>query len=214
MVGSLLGADLSVAQWVYDNSAPAGLGTDTLSGAHAQYLPLNGSHRALGVLAVEPTQRRRLLLPEQRHLIETFAAQIALALERAGLQEEAEQSRVTAETERLRNTLLASISHDLRTPLAVITGASSAFNDPSMTFDPEARRSLTAQIEGKSNEMAEIISNVLDLMRFESGQFSLRLGLGDDRRPRELGAGTARYAPGRASGGVSRTDGFAARACG
>ena len=117
-IGSLLGADLSVAQWVYDNSAPAGLGTDTLPGAHAQYLPLNGSHRALGVLPVEPTQRRRLLLPEQRHLIETFAAQIALALERAGLQEEAEQSRVTAETERLRNTLLASISHDLRTPLA------------------------------------------------------------------------------------------------
>ena len=128
-----------------------------------------------GVLAVEPTQRRRLLLPEQRHLIETFAAQIALALERAGLQEEAEQSRVTAETERLRNTLLASISHDLRTPLAVITGASSALSDPSMTFEPEARRSLAAQIEGKSKEMAEIISNVLDLMRLESGQFSLRL---------------------------------------
>jgi two-component system, OmpR family, sensor histidine kinase KdpD len=175
MLGSLLGADLSVAQWVYDNGVPAGLGTDTLPAAVAQYLPLKGGHRALGVLAVEPTQRRRLLLPEQRHLIETFAAQIALALERAGLQEEAEQSRVTAETERLRNTLLASISHDLRTPLAVITGASSALSDPSMTFDPQARRSLAAQIEGKSKEMAEIISNVLDLMRLESGQFSMRL---------------------------------------
>jgi two-component system sensor histidine kinase KdpD len=120
-------------------------------------------------------QRRRLLLPEQRHLIETFAAQIALALERARLQEEAEQARVTAETEGLRNTLLASISHDLRTPLAVITGASSALNDPSMTFDEAARRSLSAQIEAKSKEMAEIISNVLDLMRLESGHFSLRL---------------------------------------
>jgi two-component system, OmpR family, sensor histidine kinase KdpD len=174
IVGSLLGADLSVAQWVYDKAAPAGLGTDTLPAAGAQYLPLRGSHRALGVLAVEPTQRRRLLLPEQRHLIETFAAQIALAMERAGLQEQAEQSRVTAETERLRNTLLASISHDLRTPLAVITGASSALSDPSMTFEPDARRSLAAQIEGKSKEMAEIISNVLDLMRLESGQFSLR----------------------------------------
>jgi two-component system sensor histidine kinase KdpD len=117
-----LGADLSVAQWVYDNAAPAGLGTDTLPAAIAQYLPLKGSHHALGVLAVEPTQRRRLLLPEQRHLIDTFAAQIALALERAGLQDAAEQSRVTAETERLRNTLLASISHDLRSPLAVIAG--------------------------------------------------------------------------------------------
>jgi two-component system sensor histidine kinase KdpD len=173
--GSLQGADLSIAQWVYDNSTPAGLGTDTLPGAIAQYLPLKGTHHALGVLAVEPKQRRRLLLPEQRHLIETFAAQIALALERARLQEEAEQSRVTAETEGLRNTLLASISHDLRTPLAVITGASSALNDPSMSFDEVARRSLSAQIEAKSKEMAEIISNVLDLMRLESGHLSLRL---------------------------------------
>ena len=172
---SLQGADLSIAQWVYDNSAPAGLGTDTLPGAVAQYLPLKGTHHALGVLAAEPKQRRRLLLPEQRHLIETFAAQIALALERGRLQEEAEQSRVTAETEGLRNTLLASISHDLRTPLSVITGASSALNDPSMRFDEAARRSLSAQIEAKSKEMAEIISNVLDLMRLESGHFSLRL---------------------------------------
>jgi two-component system, OmpR family, sensor histidine kinase KdpD len=175
IVGSLPGADLSIAQWVYDNSTPAGLGTDTLPATLAQYLPLKGSDHALGVLAVEPTQRRRLLLPEQRHLIETFAAQIALALERARLQEEAEQSRVSAETEGIRNTLLASISHDLRTPLAVIAGASSALSDPSMSFDPEARRSLSAQIEGKSKEMAEIISNVLDLIRLESGQFSLRL---------------------------------------
>jgi two-component system sensor histidine kinase KdpD len=174
-VGSLLGADLSVAQWAYDSGTPAGLGTDTLPGAVTQYLPLKGSHHVLGILAVEPMQRRRLLLPEQRHLIETFAAQIALALERARLQEDAEQSRVTAETEGIRNTLLASISHDLRTPLAVITGASSALNDPSMSFDPVARRSLSAQIEAKSKEMAEIISNVLDLMRLESGHFSLRL---------------------------------------
>jgi K+-sensing histidine kinase KdpD len=174
-VGSLLGADLSIAQWVYDKGTPAGLGTDTLPAAAAQCLPLRGSQHVLGVLAVEPMQRRRLLLPEQRHLIETFAAQIALALERARLQEAAEQSRVTAETDGLRNTLLASISHDLRTPLAVIAGASSALSDASMNFDPQARRSLAAQIEAKSNEMAAIISNVLDLMRLENGHFSLRL---------------------------------------
>jgi two-component system, OmpR family, sensor histidine kinase KdpD len=172
---SLRGADLSVAQWVYDHGSPAGLGTDTLPAASAQYLPLKGTLRSRGVLAVEPTQRRRLLLPEQRHLLETFAAQIAIALERASLQDEAEQSRVAAHAEQLRNTLLASISHDLRTPLSVITGASSALNDPTMTFDAEARRLLTAQIEGKSKEMAAIVSNVLDLMRFESGGLTLRL---------------------------------------
>jgi two-component system sensor histidine kinase KdpD len=173
--GALLTADLSVAQWVFEHSAPAGLGTDTLPAAVAQYLPLKGSHKTLGVLAVQPTQKRRLLLPEQRHLLETFAGQIALALERAGLQEEAESARVAAETESLRNTLLASISHDLRTPLSVITGASSALNDPSMVFDAEARRDLTAQIENKAKQMSETISNVLDLMRLESGHVSLRL---------------------------------------
>ncbi len=175
IVGSLLNADVSVAQWVHDHGAPAGLGTDTLPATSAQHLPLRASDQVLGVLVVQPSQRRRLLLPEQRHLLETFAAQIALALERARLQEAAEQSRVNAETEGIRNTLLASISHDLRTPLAVITSASSALNDPASAFDAEARASLASQIEVKSKEMADIISNVLDLMRLESGQVSLRL---------------------------------------
>ncbi|MDP9087409.1 MAG: sensor histidine kinase KdpD [Pseudomonadota bacterium] len=174
ITGSLLSCDLSVAQWVFDHTAPAGLGTDTLPAALAQYLPLKGSGNTLGVLAIEPTHRRRLLLPEQRHLAETFAAQIALALERADLAEEAEVSRITAETEGLRNTLLASISHDLRTPLAVIAGASSALNDVSLVFEPETRARLTASIESKAHEMSEIISNVLDLMRFETGQVALR----------------------------------------
>ena len=83
LIGSLEGADLSVAQWVFDHGRPAGLGTDTLPAATAQYLPLIGTQRTLGVLAVQPAQRRRLLLPEQRHLLETFAGQIALAIERA-----------------------------------------------------------------------------------------------------------------------------------
>jgi len=166
--------DLSVAQWVFDHGRPAGLGTDTLPAALAQYLPLTGARRTLGVLAVRPTQKRRLMLPEQRHLLETFAGQIALAVERSQLAEEAEHARVVAETESLRNTLLASISHDLRTPLAVITGASSALNDPHLQLDPAARAELVRSIDGKAHEMSELISNVLDLMRFESGEVRLR----------------------------------------
>ena len=174
MPGSMRHADLSVAQWVLDHGVPAGLGTDTLPANSAQYLPLKVTAQTLGVLAVTPSQRRRLLLPEQRHLLETFAGQIALAIERAGLAELAETARVTAETESLRNTLLASISHDLRTPLAAIAGASSALNDPAMNFDADSRRALTASIESKANEMTEIISNVLELMRLESGHVALR----------------------------------------
>jgi two-component system sensor histidine kinase KdpD len=172
--GGLRSADLSVAQWVFDHDRPAGLGTDTLPAATAQYLPLTGTRRTLGVLAVRPTQRRRLLLPEQRHLLETFAGQIALAVERSQLAEEAEVARVAVETESLRNTLLASISHDLRTPLAVITGASSALNDPSLKLDPDVRAQLAHSIDAKAHEMSELISNVLDLMRFEAGEVHLR----------------------------------------
>jgi two-component system sensor histidine kinase KdpD len=126
------------------------------------------------VLAVLPSNKRRVLLPEQRHLLETFAGQIALAIERAQLAEAAVAARVSAETESLRNTLLASISHDLRTPLAVITGASTALADPALSIDGEARATLAKSIASRAHDMSELISNVLDLMRFESGHIPLR----------------------------------------
>jgi two-component system sensor histidine kinase KdpD len=174
LAGSLEAADLSVAQWVFDHGRPAGLGTDTLPAAVAQYLPLTGTHRTLGVLAVQPAQRRRLLLPEQRHLLETFAGQIALAIERAQGAEEAEAARIAVETESLRNTLLASISHDLRAPLAAITQASRALNDPDGPADAETRAQLARSIDAEAREMSELISNVLDLMSFEVGEVHLR----------------------------------------
>jgi two-component system sensor histidine kinase KdpD len=172
--GNFLEPDLSVAQWVFDHGKPAGLGTDTLPATSAQYLPLTGTRQTLGVLAVRPTQRRRLLLPEQRHLLETFAGQIALAIERANLAEEAERARITAETESVRNTLLASISHDLRTPLSVITAASSALIDPSLQLDQVSRASLLRSIDAKGREMSDIISNVLEMMRLDAGRVNLK----------------------------------------
>jgi two-component system sensor histidine kinase KdpD len=167
-------ADASIAQWVYHHHQPAGLGTDTLAGAEALYLPLRGSKQTFGVLAVLPTNPRRVLLPEQRHLLETFAGQLALALERALLAAAGEAARVEAEAESLRSTLLASISHDLRTPLAVIAGASSALNDPSLVLDAPARSRLVASIARTAGEMSDLVSNVLDLMRFEAGHVQLR----------------------------------------
>jgi two-component system sensor histidine kinase KdpD len=124
---------------------------------------------------VLPSNPRRILLPEQRHLLETFAGQLALAIERALLAEHSEAARIAAEAESLRNTLLASISHDLRTPLSVITGASTALNDPSLNLDADTRARLVSSIASKSREMSDLISNVLDLMRFEAGEVKLRL---------------------------------------
>lgn len=173
-LGSLRGADLSIAQWVLDHGRRAGLDSDTLPAAPALYLPLGSVQQRLGVLAVLPQNRRRVLLPEQRRLLETFAAQIGLAVERGKLAEVAESSRVAAETESLRNTLLASISHDLRTPLAVIAGASSTLAGHGKSLDEATREKLAQSIENKAREMTDLVSNVLDLMRFESGQVVLR----------------------------------------
>jgi two-component system, OmpR family, sensor histidine kinase KdpD len=123
---------------------------------------------------VLPINRRRILLPEQRHLLETFAGQIALAWERTALGEEAAASRIAAEGESLRSTLLASISHDLRTPLSVIAGAASTLARHGATLEPSARKSLALSIEEQAQEMSNLISNVLDLMRLESGRVELR----------------------------------------
>ncbi len=171
---SFRGADLPVAQWVLDHGQRAGLGTDTLPAAPAVYLPLEGARRTLGVLAVLPANRRRVLLPEQRHLLETFAGQIALAWERTALGEEAATARITAESESLRNTLLASISHDLRTPLAVIAGAASTLARHGMALANDDRQALALSIEVQAQEMSNLISNVLDLMRLESGRVELK----------------------------------------
>lgn len=171
---SFRGADLSIAQWVVDHGRRAGLGSDTLPAAPALYVPLSDQPRCLGVLAVLPENRRRILLPEQRHLLETFAGQLGLAMERAQLAETAEANRVAMETESLRNTLLASISHDLRTPLSVIAGAASTLAQRGRDLDEATKASLARSIETKARDMAELVSNVLDLMRFESGQIVLR----------------------------------------
>jgi two-component system, OmpR family, sensor histidine kinase KdpD len=172
--GSYHDSDLAVAQWVIDHGRRAGLGSDTLPATAALYLPLGDEHRRLGVLAVLPRNRRRVLLPEQLNLLETFAGQIGIALERARLAEQAETARVAAQSEDLRNTLLASISHDLRTPLAVMAGAASTLQEHGAVLDVATRLRLAQSIEAKAREMSELISNVLDLMRFESGKPVLR----------------------------------------
>jgi two-component system sensor histidine kinase KdpD len=167
-------ADLAVAQWVADHGHRAGLGSDTLPASPGLYVPLGDESRTVGVLAVLPVNARRVLLPEQSHLLGTFAGQIALALERARLAEVAEQSGLAAEREKLRNTLLASISHDLRTPLAVMAAAGSTLAQHGARLDEATRVSLARSVETKAREMSELVSNVLDLVRFEAGQVVLR----------------------------------------
>ena len=117
--------DEAVAKWVLEHGQTAGRGTTTLPGSEGIYLPLHNFAETVGVLGVIPSSSAQTIDIEQLHLLEAFAGLIALALERADLESEADQIRLDIETERMRSSLLSAVSHDLRTPLSVITGASS-----------------------------------------------------------------------------------------
>jgi two-component system, OmpR family, sensor histidine kinase KdpD len=163
------GSDLSVAQWVFDHGQMAGQGTDTLPGGEMVYIPLNASTGMIGVLALLPLNPARIGLPEQQRLLETFTSQIALALERVRLAAEAHNAQLKMETEQLRNTLLSAISHDLRTPLAAIIGASSSLVRDSDKLDDHARHELGQSIYEEAIRMAGLANNLLDMARLEAG---------------------------------------------
>ena len=162
-----------VARWVFDHGESAGRGTQTLAGAEALYLPLTASGAALGVVGIRPLQARQVFDQEQLHLLETFVSQTALALERTHLSQEAERSKVQIETERLRSSLLSSVSHDLRTPLATITGATTSLLDEDVTLDAKTRRDLTLAIAEESERLNRLVRNLLDMTRLESGAIQI-----------------------------------------
>jgi two-component system sensor histidine kinase KdpD len=161
--------ELSVAQWVYEHRQPAGLSTDTLPGAKALYLPLIASSGTIGVVGILPNNPGEGFEPEQFHYVEAFANQTATALERSYLGEAAQRALLKAETESLRNTLLSSISHDLRTPLSAITGAATTLLENDAAIDTVGRLDLLQTVREEAEHLNRIIKNVLDMTRLESG---------------------------------------------
>jgi two-component system, OmpR family, sensor histidine kinase KdpD len=166
--------EAAVAQWVHEHAEAAGSGTSTLAGAEGLYLPLVGSRESVGVLAVRLTPGRRPLGTDPMHLLETFANQTALALERALLAREAQKHRLEAEGESLRNAILAVVSHDLRTPLAAISGAASSLALSEDQLDAASRRELVLTIHEEAERMARLANNLLDMGRLQSRSVALR----------------------------------------
>jgi two-component system sensor histidine kinase KdpD len=162
-------SEAAVGQWVYEHGQVAGQGTDTLPGAAGLYVPLVGSRGTVGVLGLRPSEPRSLQAPEQLHQLETFASQTALAIERARLAEETERAQVHAETERLRNSLLSSVSHDLRTPLASITGAASTLLENEARLDAPTRRDLLEALHEEADRLNRLVQNLLEMTRLEAG---------------------------------------------
>jgi len=166
--------ELGVAQWAFDHAQPAGRGTETLPASQALHLPLVISSETFGVLSVRSEEERRLASPDQMQLLQTFANQTAVALERAELAARAERSRVEAEAERARNALLSSVSHDLRTPLAVITGAATGLRDAAGSMSESTRAELADTIADEAQRLNRLVGELLDMTRLESGALSLR----------------------------------------
>ncbi|MEJ7805387.1 MAG: two-component system sensor histidine kinase KdpD [Telluria sp.] len=166
--------DLGVAQWAYDRAESAGSGTDTLPASAFFYLPLVAPMRTRGVLAIAPEQQRWILIPEQRKQLDTFAALAAIALERVHYIEVAQGALVSMETERLRNSLLAALSHDLRTPLTLLVGLSESLTRSKPAL-PVAQLEMAHGLHAEALRMSALVSNLLDMARLQSGEIKLHL---------------------------------------
>lgn len=159
---------LPAAEWVIDHDQIAGAGTNTLPNAIGLFFPLIGSQQTVGAIAVKVTEMNRLLDPNQRRMLEACAGQLALALERDQMAIEAAEARVQVEAEQVRSALLSSVSHDLKTPLASIAGASSSLLE-SRSLDIDTRRQFLETISEESVRLNRLLENILQMSKLDSG---------------------------------------------
>jgi len=164
--------DVGTARWAFDHERAAGLATDTLPGSAWFYLPLVAPMRVRGVLALKPRSRETVLAPEARAQLDTYGRIIGQALERVHYVEVAQQALVHIESERLRNSLLSALSHDLRTPLAVVYGLAQTL--AAMPLGPEAHE-LSDKLREQTQRVGAMVTNLLDMARLQSGTVRLNL---------------------------------------
>ncbi len=162
-----------VAHWVAEHAQAAGAGTDTLPNASALFVPLEGSQRTVGALGIQCEDLIVYRDPEQYRLLETCAGVIAQALERDQIALEAHEAKMQTEAERLRNSLLSAVSHDLRTPLAAIAGASSTLVAEHESLPAATRRELAESIFAETDRLNRLVANLLDMTRLEGGAMTL-----------------------------------------
>lgn len=160
----------SVARWAFDHRKTTGRFTDTLPAARGMYVPLRAATGCAGVMGVLPREDRELTL-EQRDLLETFASQIALVIERDRLQEEARGAEVLAQAEQLHRTLLNSVSHELRIPIAAVLAAAENLEPRAAPAD----RGLVVEIREAALRLNALVRNLLDMARLESGMLQPKM---------------------------------------
>lgn len=163
--------DLAVAQWAYERGEPAGRGTDTLPASPTLVVPLKAPMRVRGALVIEPAAGRALDT-EQRQALQAGAALLGISIERIHYIEVAQHSTVQIESERLRNSLLAAISHDLRTPLTALVGLADTLQRTQPPLPP-AQADIAGAMGHTARRMSALVSNLLDMARLQAGAVPL-----------------------------------------
>ncbi len=161
--------DWGAAKWSWQNGKPAGWGSDTLPAAEWQFFPLKTGRGPVGLLGISFEEKPVALSVEQRQLLDALADQVAVSIERANLATDYEEARVLAETERLRSALLASVSHDLRTPLVSIIGSATTLTDSRGRLSDQDRAQLVLTILDESERLNRFVQNLLDMTRLGYG---------------------------------------------
>ena len=164
-----------VIRWAYQHQQTAGKGTSTMPSADGYFVPLRGSSGTFGVLGFTPRMQEHMLNPEEKDMVETFGALAAGALERVQVATVAESRKIEAESEKLRNALLSSVSHDLRTPLASIKGVISSLLLEDDRTDTATRQELLTSAHDEVARLERVVSNLLDVTRLEAGEVKLKL---------------------------------------
>jgi two-component system sensor histidine kinase KdpD len=166
--------DMAAAEWSWTHNHAAGRGSDTLPGGKRLFLPIQTQRGAIGVVGIQ-RERPALLSPDERRLLDALLDQAAVAIERVRLADDVDQVRLQAETERLRNALLTSVSHDLRTPLSTIIGALSSLRSYGDSYDSQTRAELVTSAQDEAERLNRFVGNLLDMTRLESGGVDVAL---------------------------------------
>lgn len=166
-------SEIAVAVWAFEARKIAGWSTETLAEARSLYLPLRGPSQSVGVLVYTPRTKRKLAL-EEENLLFSIANQLAVSMERQTLALQAREAERFKESEVIHQTLLNSVSHELRTPLTAILGSATAIETAALPA-AEPLRELAGQLVSAGQRLNQVIENLLDMSRLDSGALTLKL---------------------------------------
>lgn len=160
--------EMDVPDWAFRNNRAAGRGTDSHNTAKLVYLPLPALSKTVGVIAIKLAEDSAIPSDQINRLLEAFAAQTAMALERVNLSHQAEQAQNLRARQKLERALLNSISHDLRSPLATITGVLTSILEEGDLLTEQVRRELLENAKEEAARLNRFVGNLLDITRLEA----------------------------------------------